>query len=169
MEDFGGIIWMLIVIGFGIYGMTAQARKKKAEANQQHGHGEAWPSWLPETEEAEAAAKGSSHQQYSSMQPEFEDGTDAEPVYIEQMQAEPAFDDETRYSEVGSETCTGITPGKIARTVESIAADTNRAQTTAPHRAVNDAEAPEEVEFDLRKAVIYSEILKPKFEDENAL
>lgn len=161
MEDFAPVLWVLVVIGAGIYSIITEARKKAAKGSEKHAHDEAWPSWgtpsVPQWMEA------TTKKDLAAPELEFEDGTDAE----------PAFTDESRYIESEAEmqggryafqyiplTTTNPTPDEAQPAApDHIAGDDIR------ESAANSEGSDMTEDFDLRKAVIYAEILKPKFDE----
>lgn len=148
MEDFASVIWVVIIVGAMIFNVVSQSRKARGKNAKQAPHGEAWPS---------------------SPMPS------ATPVRPEPVA--PAFPDECQSLEEipAQEYEPEYTTLKTAETGALRHQTTDRLET-APERdeiaahAITDA--PEEGassiagEFDLQQAVIYSEILKPRFDDE---
>lgn len=150
MEDFGSILWLLVIVGAMIFNFVSKSRKAggKDGTHTLH-HEEAWPS-APDTD-AEIP-----------MRPLFQPVT-------------PAFPDECQSLEEipEQEYVPEFTVQKAAdsghfqhQTVNRLRAQAGTDEIAA--QAVTDEigkESSTEIaeEFDLRRAVIYSEILKPKF------
>lgn len=158
MEDFGSIIWLLVAVGALVFSSNSKARKRAREvakrAKELQGEvtgREAWPSWdTPQSVAdkatgrptpwpvAPAAASSSSHTAYAG-----ERGTAATEKSHRKAAGKPQT---SRQNGVGD-------------VVQSLrAAHANG--TIAPDLATEIRE-----EFDLRRAVLYSEIMKPKFEE----
>lgn len=184
MEDFAPLIWVLVIIGAATYGSFSQARKKAGENHKKHGHGEAWPSWdmssAPEHE-----SEDQSHE-FDELQKEQipESAPRAREIHREERQHHPSHG---QYTELGPKTkayahefpTTKVKYPTYAHTAETdvYAIEEVHAANTGVHTASKQApdaftetsdEAPEvhtDEEFDVRKAVIYAEILKPKYDE----
>lgn len=150
MEDFGSILWLLIIVGAMIFNFVSKSRKARGKGDHHTPHhDEAWPS----APDADAEIP---------MRPLFQPVT-------------PAFPDECQSLEEipEQEYVPEFTVQKAAdgghfqhQTANRLHAQAGTDEIAA--RAVTDEigmESSTEIaeEFDLRRAVIYSEILKPKF------
>ncbi|MBQ4503579.1 MAG: hypothetical protein II986_07925 [Alistipes sp.] len=84
----------------------------------------------------------------------------------------PEIEDNTQtISSDGLDTCIEVTPLEITKPVQQpVRKEVKKVATTTPKKAENktkiNSDDSDENTFDLRKAVIYSEILTPKFKDE---
>lgn len=154
MEDYGSILWLLLAVGAFIYSSGSKTRKKAQEAakrvlkelEENANRQEAWPSWdVPQnpTKQAESVEI-----------PEAATGT---------------F---TGYAPSATIMQSGFeSPRKASSHEPVLRAETAKPVTVAatPAAATSDpiGELKHEIKkhFDLRRAVIYSEILKPKFTD----
>lgn len=182
MEDFGSILWIIAIVGAMLFSANSKARKKAREAakrairqlEEEGRRHEAWPSW--DTPEEPAEYSGQEYPEAVSLEtaepevPETETGkfaryTPAATVMesgFETAAREAASARKTEESRQGNRT--PHTPGTACAV-----SGTSAAAAPAP-----DAIAPEEFaaeireDFDLRRAVIYSEILKPKFIENEA-
>lgn len=151
MEDFASVIWAVIIVGAMIFNVVSQSRKARGKGARQTPHGEAWPSSAPDMPVPSATPA-----RPEPATPVFED----ECRSLEEI---PAQEYEPEYTAPKTaETKTSRASGR--RTVQNCAgkgAIAAQAITDAPEEAAAIAE-----EFDLRQAVIYSEILKPRFDEE---
>lgn len=152
MEDFASVIWVVIIVGAMIFNVVSQSRKARGKGAKQTPHGEAWPSSAPGVPMPSAA-----------------------PVRPEPVA--PVFPDECQSLEEipAEEYAPEYTMPKAAetghlrhQTVNRLVNDAGNDEIAA-HSLTNDvpdtAATSLTGEFDLRQAVIYSEILKPKFEE----
>lgn len=183
MEDFSTVIWVIIILGAMFFNGVMQAKKQAKKHPQQPGKhtGEAWPSWDTQSEaemqrrspedtemqaemqkaraktQAEASKRRLETQTYEvRMEPSAEFRRSASD--FEEIAAEPSEFDEPAVAISGYERpATKQQPSK--QPIE--------ARTAKPEQqATPDAIAEITEDFDLRKAVIYSELLKPKFSEE---
>ena len=142
MENFSTVLWIVVIAAAMIFNVVSQSRKQaKKQARQagdRHAGSEAWPSWDPA----------------AGPQPDSREDT---PV---RQEVQPAV-------------APGATPTMAGHTAPlSGRSDVQKGRMTAtehPHAAYDDAQEDATAEitedFDLRRAVIYSEILKPKFDE----
>lgn len=148
MEDFASVIWVIIIVGAMVFNVVSQSRKARGKGAKQIPHSEAWPSPAPDMPTPSTA-----------------------PVRPEPITS--VFPDECQSLEEMYEP--EYATLKTAETEALRHQTTDRLKTAhetdeiAAH-AISDA--PEESsssiagEFNLRQAVIYSEILKPRFDEE---
>lgn len=183
MEDFGSIIWLLVAVGALVFSSNSKARKRAREvakrAKELQGEvtgREAWPSWdtppQPDADEttgratswpvAPAAPARKSRTTASASEPRH--GAATAPA-VASSSNRPAYDG--RQGAAATEKSHRKAAGKpqtsrqngVGDVVQSLrAAHANG--TIAPDLATEIRE-----EFDLRRAVLYSEIMKPKFEE----
>ena len=151
MEDFASVIWAVIIVGAMIFNVVSQSRKARGKGARQTPHGEAWPTSAPDMPMPSA--------------------TPARPE-----PAAPVFEDECRSLEEipAQEYEPEYTAPKTAKTKAPRHRTAERFRTAPEKDAIAAhaiTDAPEEAaaiaeEFDLRQAVIYSEILKHRFDEE---
>lgn len=182
MEDFGSIIWLLVAVGALVFSSNSKARKRAREvakrAKELQGEvtgREAWPSWdAPQSAADEvpgrptpwpvapAAPARKSRTTASASEPRH--GAATAPAAASSSNR-PAYDG--RQGAAATEKSHRKAAGKpqtsrqngVGDVVQSLrAAHANG--TIAPDLATEIRE-----EFDLRRAVLYSEIMKPKFEE----
>lgn len=186
MEDFGSIIWLLVAVGALVFSSNSKARKRAREvakrAKQLQGEvtgREAWPSWdTPQPPQsaadevpgrptpwpvAPAAPARKPRTTASASEPRH--GAATAPATASSSNR-PTYDG--RQGAAATEKSRRNAAGKpqtshhngVGDVVESLrAAHANG--TIAPDLATEIRE-----EFDLRRAVLYSEIMKPKYEEE---
>ena len=183
MEDFGSIIWLLVAVGALVFSSNSKARKRAREvakrAKELQGEvtgREAWPSWdTPQSVAdkatgrptpwpvAPAAPARKSRTTASASEPRH--GAATAPAAASSSNR-PAYDG--RQGAAATEKSHRKAAGKaqtsrqngVGDVVQSLrAAHANG--TIAPDLATEIRE-----EFDLRRAVLYSEIMKPKYEEE---
>ena len=155
MKDFSTVIWIVVIAAAMIFNLVSQSRKQaKKQARQagRHAESEAWPSW----------------DQASAPQPAAEAGTHA------QEAIQPAMTTTTRSTiapSAGFED-TAPTADFEHHAHQSMRDSTKKGRMAAaehPHTVHDDVQegvlAEITEDFDLRKAVVYSEILKPKFDE----
>ena len=183
MEDFGSIIWLLVAVGALVFSSNSKARKRAREvanrAKELQGEvtgREAWPSWdAPQSGAGEATGRPApcpvapaapaqkSRPAPSASEPRH--GAATAPA-VASSSNRPAYDG--RQGAAATEKSHRKAAGKpqtsrqngVGDVVQSLrAAHANG--TIAPDLATEIRE-----EFDLRRAVLYSEIMKPKYEEE---
>lgn len=145
----------MVIVAAMIFNGVSKARKqakRHAPQGDRHAGSEAWPSW------DEASAPDS-----SPVEPHSAHRTQADELQPATMQATPL----SRYGETASKSADNVQSERLSshNTVQpgSRLAQKGKKQHTETDGANETAEAIED--FDLRKAVIYSEILKPKFDE----
>lgn len=183
MEDFGSIIWLLVAVGALVFSSNSKAHKRAREvakrAKELQGEvtgREAWPSWdAPQSAADEvpgrptpwpvapAAPARKSRTTASASEPRHGAATapaTASPSSHTAYAGERgAAATEKSHRKAAGKPQTSRQNG-VGDVVESLrAAHANG--TIAPDLATEIRE-----EFDLRRAVLYSEIMKPKYEEE---
>ncbi|WP_295909332.1 hypothetical protein [uncultured Alistipes sp.] len=186
MEDFGSIIWLLVAVGALVFSSNSKARKrarevaKRAKELQEEVTGrEAWPSWdTPQPPQSAAdevtgrptpwpvtPAAPARKPRTTASASEPRHGAATAPT-VASSSNRPAYDG--RQGAAATEKSHRKAAGKpqtsrqngVGDVVQSLrAAHANG--TIAPDLATEIRE-----EFDLRRAVLYSEIMKPKCEEE---
>lgn len=191
MGDFGTILWVLVIIGFVASNYVSKAQKSRGKGTPHTG--EAWPSSEEEEEEPRREESGipgipgipdifdtlpaptaKPAAPRTPRHPQADTGEAAGRERAPEGAASvPAS--RNRASEAGNSQQNApqaISSGTSARRKNS-APETGdeakaKADIAAALQAAGQQEAPDSPlgeEFDLRRAVIYSEILKPKFEE----
>ena len=152
MEDFATVIWVVIIAGAMVFNVVSQSRKARRKGAKQVPHDEAWPSSAPDMPMPSTAP--ARPEPIAAVFPDV----------CRSLEEIPAQEYEPEYTAL-----------KTAETGTLRHQTTDRLKTApetdeiAAH-AISDA--PEESsssiagEFNLRQAVIYSEILKPRFDEE---
>ena len=194
MEDFGSIIWLLVAVGALVFSSNSKARKRAREvakrAKELQGEvtgREAWPSWDTPPQSVADKATGRptpwpvapAAPARKSRTPETARTTDAAHTSprqdagkaTEPAPATPAAAPGRK--QTGRPMTEGELMSKKRQLLASIAArhngvgnvvqsvkEAHENGTIAPDLATEIRE-----EFDLRRAVLYSEIMKPKFEE----
>lgn len=160
MEDYAPILWVLLTVAAMVYSGVTKARKQTAKADKQppkHFGDEVWPSIEPETHQPEAERI----EPFSPFTPETLYTSEAQSLEeIPEQEYVPEF---TVQKAAGSSSLSrnaAVDRLKSAPAAGEIGSDSLADET--PKGC--DKELIEE--FDLRRAVIYSEILKPKFDDD---
>lgn len=153
MEDFAPILWILLFVGISAYSAISQTRKQTGKTGGKPHTQEAWPSWDP----VSAPAKPT--------HPHETDFNTPESQYAELSEApRPGF----------GQAISGVADymSDQMQAQESIPLTTTRSSLTSEAQAIGSTETHEnnlaaEISdnFDLRRAVVYSEILKPKFDE----
>ncbi len=157
MEDFSTVIWIIAIVAAMVFNGVSQARKqakKHAGQSGKHAGNEAWPSWdaqtsaemqRPAAEETARSAKRAELRPVPAPTVPSEGFGETTGKATDFMQSERLAPNSTTMTAQGSSAA-----GRAAR---------------AHAEATEDAAAEITEDFDLRKAVIYSEILKPKFDE----
>ena len=144
MEDFATVIWVVIIAGEMVFNVVSQSRKARGTGAHAPGHEEAWPS------QAHPAAEAAPRPAPQPVAPVF-------PDECQSLEEIPA-------AEYAPEYTGHLRHQTVIRLVNDAGND-----EIAAHSLTNDvpdtAATSLTGEFDLRQAVIYSEILKPKFEE----
>ena len=151
MEDFATVIWVVIIAGAMVFNVVSQSRKARGKGAHAPGHEEAWPS------QAHPAAEPAPRPAPQPVAPVFPDECQS----LEEIPAEEYAPEYT--------TPKAAETGHLRhQTVNRLMVDSGNDEIAA-HSLTNDvpdtAATSLTGEFDLRQAVIYSEILKPKFEE----
>lgn len=157
MENFSTVLWIVVIAAAMIFNVVSQSRKQaKKQARQagdRHAGSEAWPSWDP------AAGPQPDSREDTPVRQEVQPGPwrRGQPRRWRRL---PGFEDAAPAAGSGH---TAPLSGR---------SDVQKGRMTAtehPHAAYDDAQEDATAEitedFDLRRAVIYSEILKPKFDE----
>lgn len=173
MDDFATVIWVVIIAGAMIFNVVSQSRKARGKGARTPGHEEAWPSSAaPESERVPAPSPRPRPimRPEPSMRPE----PTAHPA---PRPAGPLFPDECQsLEEIPAEEYAPehTTPKAAGRghlrhqTVNRLMDDSGNDEIAAhslTNNAPDAATTSQTEEFNLRQAIIYSEILKPKFEE----
>ena len=148
MENFSTVLWIVVIAAAMIFNVVSQSRKQaKKQARQagdRHAGSEAWPSWDPAAAPQPAPRKDA-------------------PV---RQEVQPAVAPAAGFEDAAPAAGSGHTAHLSGR------GNAPKDRLTAaehPHAAYDDAQEDVSAEiaedFDLRRAVIYSEILKPKFDE----
>ncbi len=151
MENFSTVLWIVVIAAAMIFNVVSQSRKQaKKQARQagdRHAGSEAWPSWDPAAG-PQPDSKGG-HPVRQEVQPAVAPGA------IPTMAPSAGFEDAAPAAGSGMHTA----PSAGAATCKK----GRMTATEHPHAAYDDAQEAATAEitgdFDLRRAVIYSEIL----------
>lgn len=159
MEDFSTIIWIVVAV---VFSALSSIKRKNQRSTSEHSTPEegstlpeSWPLFGEMQRTTECTQK-ESDTEYTSETESLENISTAEAVSLETIEPE-------------------ITHEYAANTSEHLPVTKNRQKTRRQSPQKSQAtrasqsqleESPQKIDFDLRKAVIYSEILKPKFEEE---
>ena len=155
MEDFASVIWIVIIVGAMIFNVVSQSRKARGKGGHAPQHGEAWPSSAPQTPESAPRP---------ALRPELQPVTPAFPDECQSLEEIPA-------EEYAPEHTTPKAAGRghlRHQTVNRLMDDSGNDEIAAhslTNNAPDAATTSQTEEFNLRQAIIYSEILKPKFEE----
>lgn len=207
-EDFGPVLWILIVVGAIAYNAVAQARKKAGKQGRTTENpvpGEAWPSWdtvsapeprqqpvprvpaesvypTPETlETVPDAAEGRVYGQYQTVFEDRHAASTQQEAPSRRLSNTRASAQRARIRSAGTECdapsthasesfrTAGTRPDGASDPASDPTEDTQDLthQPSPENQHAAAGEMPDDLldRFDLRTAVIYSEILKPKFEE----
>ena len=136
MDDFATVIWVVIIAGAMIFNVVSQSRKARGKGARTPGHEEAWP-W--------------------PVAPVFPDECQS----LEEIPAEEYAPEHTTPKAAGR--------GHLRHQTVNRLMDDSGNDEIAAHSLTNNAPdaatTSQTEEFNLRQAIIYSEILKPKFEE----
>ena len=152
MEDFASVIWVIIIVGAMVFNVVSQSRKARGKGAKQIPHSEAWPSPAPDMPTPSTAP--AHPKPITTVFPD--ECQSLEEIPAQEYEPECAALKTTETEALRHQTTDRL---KTAHETDEIAA-----------HAISDA--PEESsssivgEFNLRQAVIYSEILKPRFDEE---
>ena len=155
MDDFATVIWVVIIAGAMIFNVVSQSRKARGKGARTPGHEEAWPSQAhPESEPDPMPAPRPAPWPVAPVFPD-------ECQSLEEIPAEEYAPEHTTPKAAGR--------GHLRhQTVNRIMDDSGNDEIAAhslTNNAPDAATTSQTEEFNLRQAIIYSEILKPKFEE----
>lgn len=155
MDDFATVIWVVIIAGAMIFNVVSQSRKARGKGARTPGHEEAWPSQAhPESEPAPMPAPRPAPWPVAPVFPD-------ECQSLEEIPAEEYAPEHTTPKAAGR--------GHLRHQTVNRLMDDSGNDEIAAHSLTNNAPDAattfQTEEFNLRQAIIYSEILKPKFEE----
>ena len=155
MDDFATVIWVVIIAGAMIFNVVSQSRKARGKGARTPGHEEAWPSQAhPESEPAPMPAPRPAPWPVAPVFPD-------ECQSLEEIPAEEYAPEHTTPKAAGR--------GHLRHQTVNRLMDDSWNDEIAAHSLTNNAPdaatTSQTEEFNLRQAIIYSEILKPKFEE----
>lgn len=155
MDDFATVIWVVIIAGAMIFNVVSQSRKARGKGARTPGHEEAWPSQAhPESEPAPMPAPRPAPWPVAPVFPD-------ECQSLEEIPAEEYAPEHTTPKAAGR--------GHLRHQTVNRLMDDSGNDEIAAHSLTNNAPDAATTslteEFNLRQAIIYSEILKPKFEE----
>ena len=155
MDDFATVIWVVIIAGAMIFNVVSQSRKARGKGARTPGHEEAWPSQAhPESEPAPMPAPRPAPWPVAPVFPD-------ECQSLEEIPAEEYAPEHTTPKAAGR--------GHLRHQTVNRLMDDSGNDEIAAHSLTNNspysATTSQTEEFNLRQAIIYSEILKPKFEE----
>ena len=155
MDDFATVIWVVIIAGAMIFNVVSQSRKARGKGARTPGHEEAWPSQAhPESEPDPMPAPRPAPWPVAPVFPD-------ECQSLEEIPAEEYAPEHTTPKAAGR--------GHLRhQTVNRLMEDSGNDEIAAhslTNNAPDAATTSQTEEFNLRQAIIYSEILKPKFEE----
>ena len=155
MDDFATVIWVVIIAGAMICNVVSQSRKARGKGARTPGHEEAWPSQAhPEPEPAPMPAPRPAPWPVAPVFPD-------ECQSLEEIPAEEYAPEHTTPKAAGR--------GHLRHQTVNRLMDDSGNDEIAAHSLTNNAPdaatTSQTEELNLRQAIIYSEILKPKFEE----
>lgn len=155
MDDFATVIWVVIIAGAMIFNVVSQSRKARGKGARTPGHEEAWPSQAhPESEPDPMPAPRPAPWPVAPVFPD-------ECQSLEEIPAEEYAPEHTTPKAAGK--------GHLRHQTVNRLMDDSGNDEIAAHSLTNNAPdaatTSQTEEFNLRQAIIYSEILKPKFEE----
>ena len=155
MDDFATVIWVVIIAGAMIFNVVSQSRKARGKGARTPGHEEAWPSQAhPESEPDPMPAPRPTPWPVAPVFPD-------ECQSLEEIPAEEYAPEHTTPKAAGR--------GHLRHQTVNRLMDDSGNDEIAAHSLTNNAPdaatTSQTEEFNLRQAIIYSEILNPKFED----
>ena len=155
MDDFTTVIWVVIIAGAMIFNVVSQSRKARGKGARTPGHEEAWPSQAhPEPEPDPMPAPRPAPWPVAPVFPD-------ECQSLEEIPAEEYAPEHTTPKAAGR--------GHLRHQTVNRLMDDSGNDEIAAHSLTNNAPdaatTSQTEEFNLRQAIIYSEILKPKFEE----
>lgn len=153
MDDFATVIWVVIIAGAMIFNVVSQSRKARGKGARTPGHEEAWPSQAhPESEPAPMPAPRPAPWPVAPVFPD-------ECQSLKEIPAEEYAPEHTTPKAAGR--------GHLRHQTVNRLMDDSGNDEIAAHSLTNNAPdaatTSQTEEFNLRQAIIYSEILKPKF------
>lgn len=164
MEDFGNILWILLIGASLVYNAAGKKARKKQSARTtapQEQHGEAWPAG-PASDGGARRAAPAPRQEKQQKQPRETLETRME--RIEELL--------TRLDRPQAAAAALAANGPAQHAPQATAAAEKTLKNSRPKAQAPGRTAPENTgektfseEFDLKRAIIYSELLKPKFDD----
>lgn len=155
MDDFATVIWVVIIAGAMIFNVVSQSRKARGKGARTPGHEEAWPSQAhPESEPDPMPAPRPAPWPVAPVFPD-------ECQSLKEIPAEEYAPEHTTPKAAGR--------GHLRHQTVNRLMDDSWNDEIAAHSLTNNAPdaatTSQTEEFNLRQAIIYSEILKPKFEE----
>ena len=155
MDDFATVIWVVIIAGAMVFNVVSQSRKARGKGARTPGHEEAWPSQAhPESEPDPMPAPRPAPWPVAPVFPD-------ECQSLEEIPAEEYAPEHTTPKAAGR--------GHLRHQTVNRLMDDSGNDEIAAHSLTNNAPdaatTSQTEEFNLRQAIIYSEILKPKFEE----
>ena len=155
MDDFTTVIWVVIIAGAMIFNVVSQSRKARGKGARTPGHEEAWPSQAhPESEPDPMPAPRPAPWPVAPVFPD-------ECQSLEEIPAEEYAPEHTTPKAAGR--------GHLRHQTVNRLMDDSGNDEIAAHSLTNNAPdaatTSQTEEFNLRQAIIYSDILKPKFEE----
>lgn len=155
MDDFTTVIWVVIIAGAMIFNVVSQSRKARGKGARTPGHEEAWPSQAhPESEPDPMPAPRPAPWPVAPVFPD-------ECQSLEEIPAEEYAPEHTTPKAAGR--------GHLRHQTVNRLMDDSGNDEIAAHSLTNNAPdaatTSQTEEFNLRQAIIYSEILQPKFEE----
>ena len=155
MDDFATVIWVVIIAGAMIFNVVSQSRKARGKGARTPGLEEAWPSQAhPESEPAPMPAPRPAPWPVAPVFPD-------ECQSLKEIPAEEYAPEHTTPKAAGR--------GHLRHQTVNRLMDDSGNDEIAAHSLTNNAPdaatTSQTEEFNLRQAIIYSEILKPKFEE----
>ena len=155
MDDFATVIWVVIIAGAMIFNVVSQSREARGKGARTPGHEEAWPSQAhPESEPAPMPAPRPAPWPVAPVFPD-------ECQSLKEIPAEEYAPEHTTPKAAGR--------GHLRHQTVNRLMDDSGNDEIAAHSLTNNAPdaatTSQTEEFNLRQAIIYSEILKPKFEE----
>ena len=155
MDDFTTVIWVVIIAGAMIFNVVSQSRKARGKGARTPGHEEAGPSQAHP--EAEPDPMPAPRPAPWPVAPVFPDECQS----LEEIPAEEYAPEHTTPKAAGR--------GHLRHQTVNRLMDDSGNDEIAAHSLTNNAPdaatTSQTEEFNLRQAIIYSEILKPKFEE----
>ena len=151
MDDFATVIWVVIIAGAMIFNVVSQSRKARGKGARTPGHEEAWPSQAhPESEPDPMPAPRPAPWPVAPVFPD-------ECQSLEEIPAEEYAPEHTTPKAAGR--------GHLRHQTVNRLMDDSGNDEIAAHSLTNNAPdaatTSQTEEFNLRQAIIYSEILKP--------